>query len=189
MSKRGKGAPEKYTQKQLEETLILYATQKPGKITPSDLEKVTGIKRHVWSRRMKDQINRINKPFVYSNKDIEPLPLPNIEAIVKRYEGNSKLLIDALSHLNGVIHSLYEQNIRQQNKIVELEEKLQKEKQKIVDLNATINEYEQIIVGSSYGTSRRENGINKNLISIDKSNLENALCLDFKKMFPKIFQT
>ena len=48
-----KGAPPKYTDKQLKDILLKYISKNPGrKINPSLLEKETGDNRFVWTRRM-----------------------------------------------------------------------------------------------------------------------------------------
>ncbi|MGG3307114.1 hypothetical protein ABER23_06785 [Paenibacillus lautus] len=58
-----KGAPLKYTDKQLKDILLKYISKNPGKkINPSILERETGVNRFIWKRRMSEQIAMVNEP-------------------------------------------------------------------------------------------------------------------------------
>ena len=64
LNKQEKGRPQKYTDEELTRTLLDYASKTPGRINYSALAKATGIKRHVWSRRKRTDIERLNTPLL-----------------------------------------------------------------------------------------------------------------------------
>lgn len=188
MNKRPKGRPQKFSDNELRTILLQYASSYGGRITCLGLEKETGIKRHVWSRRMSSDIKKINEPLLSSTEHSNKLPLPNIELIVEQYFNDKKGLVYSLTHVNEVIQSLYDQSLTLQQKNTTLEHELEQQKLEIKKLKLTIGEYEEIIAGSAYGVVRQEKKIKKNLVSIDSQNQNAATSLDFKKMFPNIFE-
>ncbi|PGS68223.1 hypothetical protein COC69_27060 [Bacillus cereus] len=188
MNKREKGRPQKYTDEELTKILLDYTSKTPGKINYLTLEKVTGIKRHVWSRRMGQDIQRLNAPLLTENNQAPALPLPNIEFIIERYGHNTKALSGALKHVNEVIQSLYDDALQSQKKIQQYKENIRQQQQKIKELTLTLREYENIIAGSVYKENREKNQIQNNILTINHTNQENAVSLDFKKMFPNLFK-
>ncbi|SME39591.1 hypothetical protein BACERE00175_04922 [Bacillus cereus] len=188
MNKKEKGRPQKYTDQELTKILLDYASQNPGKINYLALEKTTGIKRHVWSRRKRKDIERLNAPLLSENNDAPPLPLPNIEFIIERYGNDTKALSGALKHVNEVIQSLYDDLLQSRKKNEQYKENIQQQQQKIKDLTITLKEYEDIIAGSVYKENREETQLQNNILTINSDNKENAVSLDFKKMFPNIFK-
>ncbi|MGG0248774.1 hypothetical protein ABEY24_10390 [Peribacillus frigoritolerans] len=188
MSTHTKGRPHKVSDNELRKILLQYSSSYPGRITCLGLEKETGIKRHVWSRRMNIDINKINELLISNNDNNDKLPLPNIEQIVEQYFDNKKELIKALTHINDVVQSLYDQNLTFQKKNKNLENEIEQRKSQVKRLDLTIREYEEIITGSAYGVVRKEKKLKKNLVSIEKQNENAASSLDFQKMFPNIFK-
>ena len=79
-----RGRPPKYTDSDLKKILVKIVSQNPGKkLTPSYLENSTGIKRHVWSRRMQETIDKLNQPIQIISRDESQLPLPNVVQLVE----------------------------------------------------------------------------------------------------------
>lgn len=187
MKNKLKGRPQNISDEALRKVLVEYSSRYLGKVTYLGLERETGIKRHVWSRRMSQEIKNLNEPLISNTDDDNKLPLPNIESIVEQHFESKKKLIQALSHINDVIQSLYDQNLILKKKNENLESKLEQQTDKNKKLNQTIREYEEIIVGSTYGVVRKDKKIKKNLVSIETENELAATSLDFKKMFPNIF--
>lgn len=105
-----KGAPPKYTDKQLKDILLKHITKNPGrKVNPSLLEKDTGISRFIWSRRMSDQIATMNETTQQQSADTEAsLLLPNVVELVETYWNNKTGLISALGHFNEMLNTLYQ---------------------------------------------------------------------------------
>ncbi|MGX5375398.1 hypothetical protein ACWKT1_23100 [Bacillus cereus] len=187
MNKQEKGRPPKYTDEELTKTLLDYASKTPGKINYSALAKATGIKRHVWSRRKRTDIERLNTPLLSEQNDAPSLPLPNIEFIIERYGNDTKALTGALKHVNEVIQSLYDDLLQSRKKNERFKESIEQQQKKIKELTITLREYENIVAGSVYKDNREENHLQSNLLTINSNNKENAVSLDFKKMFPNIF--
>lgn len=187
MTSKLKGRPQKISDEVLRKMLVEYSSRYLGKVTYLGLERKTGIKRHVWSRRMSQEIKNLNEPLISHTEDDNKLPLPNIELIVEQHFENKKKLVQALSHVNDVVQSLYDQNLTFKKKNENLKDKLEQQTDKNKKLVQTIKEYEEIIVGSAYGVVRQDKKIKKNLVSIETENEVAATSLDFKKMFPNIF--
>ena len=65
---RNDGRPALYTKDELMDILIEYQKNHPNKkITYSDLERETDIKRHIWKYQMKDVIEARNNKQLKSN--------------------------------------------------------------------------------------------------------------------------
>jgi len=190
--KNNKGRPSIYTDAELKSILEKYVQDNPGKLTYLQLEKATKIKRHVWSRRMAHVINRLNQPIISQSLDTtnHSLPLPNIHEYITRFEKNKKGLRDALFHLNEVIQSLYEQNLKLNKKVNDkenLEEIIKQKEKEIKEQQAIIKHYESLVIASSNPSVRREKGIRDNVISINEQNKQQSLSLDFKSSFATLF--
>lgn len=191
--KNKKGRPNIYTDAELKSILEKYLQDNPGKITYLQLEKVTGIKRHVWSRRMNNVINKLNQPITSQSHDTinHSLALPNIDEYITRFENNKKGLRDALYHLNEVIQSIYEKNLELNKKINDkkkLEDIIKQKDKEINEQQKIIKHYESLLIASSNPTARREKGLRDNLISINERNKEQSLSLDLKKNFTTLFE-
>ncbi|MGR5972541.1 hypothetical protein ACT7CX_12800 [Bacillus cereus] len=93
-----------------------------------------------------------------------------------------------MKHVNEVIQSLYDDLLQSRKKNEQYKENIQQQQQKIKDLTITLKEYEDIIAGSVYKDNREETQLQNNILTINSDNKENAVSLDFKKMFPNIFK-
>lgn len=93
-----RGCPTKISDEELKQILLKYTTKHQGqKISPSQLEKDTGIKRHVWMRRMKSVLDQLNEPSAFLHKEENSLPLPNITELIEKNWNHKTGLIKALS--------------------------------------------------------------------------------------------
>lgn len=76
------GRPADYTKEQLLEILLQYTKEHPDQtVRLFELEAATGIKRHVWSYNMKDEIDKINKEVQKVDVARTGISLPSAEQI------------------------------------------------------------------------------------------------------------
>lgn len=191
------GAPLKYTDKQLKDVLLKYISKNPGrKINPSLLERETGINRFVWTRRMSEQIAKVNEPVQFSVEGSEALlPLPNVIELVETYWNNKTGLISALGHFNEMLNSLY-QKAKDYDLILkrtqELSVHLSQREELIKGLESEIRllrkQYLEVAVKSTYKNFQEEEGLEKIIvIKNNKKTKDRALSTDIVKMFPELF--
>jgi|GEM_PF-2455726 len=197
MDQRKPGKPVEYSESQLKEILSKYREKHQGIIKLSVLEKVTGISRKTWKRRMGKVIDELNQIVtIQSTKnDDSNLPIPNVDLIIDKFSNNPQGLRDALFHLNEVILKIYDENIRLQetlakkNNIVKTlnlrVEKMEKEKGK---LSSEVAYYERVMIESMNHSMRKEAGMKNNLIEINKHNQESAASLEIEEEFPELFE-
>ncbi|MNW42108.1 hypothetical protein D3C74_192710 [compost metagenome] len=192
-----KGAPPKYTDKQLKDILLKYISKNPGKkVNPSILERETGINRFIWTRRMSEQIAKVNEPVQQEAARTEAsLLLPNVVELVETYWNNKAGMISALAHYNEMINALHQKakeydTIHQQNQ--DLVAKLSLKDEQIKTLENEIKllkkQYLEVAVKSTYKAFQDEEGLEK-VISINKNKKteERALNADIVKMYPELF--
>jgi len=190
-----KGAPPKYTDKQLKDILLKYISKNPGKkINPSILERETGINRFIWTRRMSEQIAKLNEPVQQEVEGTDgALPLPNVVELVETYWNNKTGLINALAHYNEMLNALHQKakkydTILQENQ--DLVAKLSLKEGRIKTLKNEIKllkkQYLEVVVKSTYKTFQEEEGLEK-IISINKKTEDRALKADIVKMYPELF--
>lgn len=191
------GRPEVYTDQQLKDILLQFTVENPGKkINPFQLEKESGIKRHVWSRRMKRIIDDLNTPVEkeFGGKE-GSLPLPNVAELVEMNWNNKNKLIQSLSHINELIQSMYEQALLYHNKCSEYEELEQKFNQITLENNQLKErvkhlekKYMEVAVQSTYSSIQKEQGL-KNIIQLKSKSIDQpGLSTNFKKDFKDLFE-
>lgn len=198
MNKKEKrsGRPEVYTDKQLKDILLKYTVKNTGKkINSLQLEKETGIKRHVWSRRMKQEIDDLKSPVdsELGGRD-GSLPLPNVVELVETYWSNKKKLIQSLCHVNELIQSSYEQALLYHRKCTEYED-LEKEFCRKIEIIKQLEDrilyiekkYLEVTVQSTYKSIQKEHGL-INVIELKNKNTDQpALSTNFKKNYKELF--
>ncbi|MGG4094473.1 hypothetical protein [Paenibacillus lautus] len=194
-----KGAPLKYTDKQLKDILFKYISKNPGKkINPSILERETGVNRFIWKRRMSEQIAMVNEPVQQEIAGTETsLPLPNVVELVETYWNNKSGLISALSHFNEMLNALH-QKVKESDTILkqnqDLAANLSLKEDQIKRLENEIKllkkQYLEVAVKSTYKTYQEEEGLEK-IISItkNKKSEDRALNADIVKMYPELFDS
>ncbi|AVV56829.1 hypothetical protein C7121_12255 [Paenibacillus glucanolyticus] len=192
-----KGAPQKYTDKQLKDILLKYISKNPGKkINPSILERETGVNRFVWKRRMSEQIAMINEPMQLENTETETsLPLPNVVELVETYWNNKSGLISALSHFNQMLNALHQKakesdTILKQNQDLAANLSIKEKQIKMLENEIKLlrQQYLEVAVKSTYKTFQDEEALEK-IISItkNKKSEDRALNADIVKMYPELF--
>lgn len=196
------GKPKKYSLDELRQLLLNYVSKYPNTtVTYSSLERETGISRNTWSRNLKNEISRINKPIpIATNYDSESsLPLPNIQEIIEKNYDNKEKLISTLSHLNQCVHSLYtlirkKEEIEYENNLLktelkQLKQSFNEKEMEISELKSQVSFYSQayrnIVATASYGDNNLTNVLEFKAAS--KQN-EEKISADLSKQF-KMFSS
>jgi len=193
MNPSNKGRPQSITDDELRKVLLEYASKSPGKISYLGLEKETGIKRHIWARRMKDEIRAINNKTlnIDASKFIQ-IPLPNVIDMIEKYFGNKDKLIEAFLVYNDYIQALWEKALKyEKGKETEIELR-----QKIKELESEVKflkgnrkyykeQYEKICVESTYASKQKEKNI-KDVLKIDDG--KKITSSNWKKQFSELFE-
>lgn len=87
------GRPVSYTKEQLLEILLEYTKKNHGKVVRLfELEAATGIKRHVWTYNMKEEIDSYNRELESVRNAESGIELPTVEKILTTCKGDEKLL-------------------------------------------------------------------------------------------------
>ncbi|CAN7201127.1 hypothetical protein LJR153_000573 [Paenibacillus sp. LjRoot153] len=190
---QNRGRPIKYSDNDLKDILVKYATKHQGrKVNPSQLEKDTGIKRHVWLRRMQSVLNELNEPIKVTGSGKNTLPMPNIVELVEKNWNNKTAMIRDLQHFQETLDSLYEQA----KQYFELNQKVEHLTKEILDQQRKNKElkkeskyykdlYYKTAVKSTYNAFQEEEGLN-NVISINK-NKNKSLSTDLATHFAELF--
>lgn len=197
-----RGKPKEWTDEQLKElALSTKYKHQMKKLTPSLLEKETGIGRNTWSRRAKEIIDDLNAPVfrpITLDDDLQ-VALPSVEIIFKKYEKNMPELKNEFFKIEMLLYDLYKENkdLKQQ------EDKFKKHSQAINELKDELKRYKtkamhyeelyNTVVASSvfphlYGKSPKliEHDIQDSLIDF-KSNKERNMHLEsLSKYFPSV---
>ena len=190
---KNSGRPLKQTDEELRQILTKYALNNKGQITYLKLEKETGIKRHVWSRRMSKEIKSLNnRELSVDGTSFEQIELPNIADTVDKHWGNKDDLVSALSEYNTYIQKLWEKVVLQE-RAYERERKLLNEIEDLKKENKFLkenrdfykNKYEKSIVENTYYSKRVEKNT-ENIIDINKN--KNFTSSNWEDQFPDLFK-
>lgn len=159
----------------------IKAKYKGKELTPSLLERETGIGRMTWKRRIDDYLNALNKPLVRDmgeNAD-EMILFPSIETIFTRlgYDvDNHVKLVNALHELELLIQDLYKekQQYKEQSKKYEkIKDSFAEQNEKIQDLKSQKlyyeTKYNQLVVSSLEPHLRKEHGISADIINFNEN--------------------
>lgn len=175
------GRPAQYTREQLLEILLQYTEDNPNKtVKLYELEEATGIKRHVWSYNMMDEINKINREIQKVNiARTGTSPFPSAEQILVSCKGDEKKLAAQMESLLDMVRSLSRYQDAElaakvmrrdyENKIEELECITKEKEKKIGELFEEIN---QLTIDSGNPNVRKERGIKSNIIELTPQNIE-----------------
>ena len=179
-SNRG-GRPAQYSHEQLLKILLQYTEDNPNQtVKLYELEKATGIKRHVWSYNMMDEINKINREIQKVNIARTGIsPFPSAEQILISCKGDEKKLTAQIESLLDMVRNLSKYQDAElaakvmqrdyENKIDELEYIIKEKEKKIEGLFAEIN---KLTVDSGNPNTRKEKGIKSNIIELTPQNIE-----------------
>lgn len=175
------GRPAQYTYEQLLELLIKYTEEHPNQtIRLFELEKVTGIKRYIWSYNMMDEIDKINKEIQKVNVARTGITsLPSAEQIFISCNGNEKELVSRIESLLDMVRDLSKyqdaavsaKTIKDdyESKLDELECIIKEKDKQIGELFAQIN---RITCDSDNPNLRSKYGIKGNLLELTPENIE-----------------
>lgn len=164
------------------------------KVNPNKLEKITGIGRQTWSRRISEELKRVNTPIIEGRKfgleDDDEINHTNIDFIVERYGNKPNELINQLYHLEESRIKYYVQlkNLKEE---VEKLHKYKKENGILLNENKVLKEkaafyeeqYKNVVVSSWYPDLRKNVGIGKNVIDLFADIEKNTTIINVKSFF------
>lgn len=174
------GRPANYTHEQLLEILLRYTKEHPDQtVKLFELEAATGVKRHVWSYNMKDEIDKINKEIQRVDIARAGISLPSAEQIVTSCKGNEEKLAAQIQTLIEMVQDMsrYQDAAKTvkvmqrdyENKLEELECIIKEKDKKIEELFTQIN---RLTIDSENANTRKEKGIKSNIIEFTPNNIE-----------------
>jgi hypothetical protein len=199
MSEKKVGSPQKYSDNLLLEKINEFLLKNPiEKLNPNSLSKFTGIPRHVWMRRMDEQIRNLKEPTPKFFGEIkEDVIFPNIKELVEKNWNNKTQLIKDFTVFETVIKELYQQAIHT-NKYKSEKEKLSAKVKKLEDglrlAKSDVEYYKQELYKVSIQSKMTTERINKNLENVldinpkKKDSVEKATSGEFDKYFKGIFK-
>lgn len=179
-NKKG-GRPAQYTHEQLLEILLQYTEENPNQtVRLYELEEATGIKRHVWSYNMMDEINKINREIQKVNiARTGASPFPSAEQVLISCNGDEKKLTAQIESLLDMVRDLSKYQDAElaakvmqrdyENRIEELECTIKEKDKKIEELFGEIN---KLTIDSGNPNRRKERGIKNNIIEFTPENIE-----------------
>lgn len=199
----GRGKPQEWTDDQLKEMALEVKYKNQSKnLTPSFLQKETGVGRNTWSRRMKEFIEELNKPMLPTiNLDkTGEVTLPNIDLIFEKYGKDKRLLKNELLNVEVLIYDLYtelksfkaKQELYQKaiNEAQSLKEEVAKQKKRAEHYEQL---YNSLAVSSVFPHLQNEKksklnelGIKDNLIDFNINKEKNLDLGDLSSHFPKV---
>lgn len=174
------GRPADYTREDLLNMLLKYAEKHPNQtVRLFELEAETGIKRHIWSYNVKDEIDKINKEVQRVKIAKTGIDLPSVEQILLSCKNNEKMLrvqiqtlidlVQDMSKYQDAAKAIKVMKTDYENKIAELECSIKEKDKKIDELYTQIN---KLIIDSENPNRCREQGIKSNLIEFNNENRE-----------------
>ena len=180
MKKPKGGRPANYTHEQLLEILLKYTKEHPDQtVKLFELEAATGVKRHVWSYNMKDEIDKINKEVQKVDVARTGISLPSAEQILTSCKGDEEKLAVQIQTLIDMVQDMsrYQDAAKTvkviqkdyENKLEELECNIKERDKKIEELFTQIN---RLTIDSENPNTRKEKGIKSNIIEFTPQNMK-----------------
>lgn len=173
------GRPQIYTDECLDEKLNEFIKKYPDRtISYPELEKETGVPRHIWKYRKADIIRSYNK----NRNDKAPEPsgramLPSADDVMAKYGNRPELLktyigrlLELLAKANSYKNeerTIQELERRYQSEIEELTVKNKQQEKTIRQLNKTLG---QMMLDSQYPDRRKAGGIKENVLEFSPEN-------------------
>ncbi|RAS89620.1 hypothetical protein A3863_10395 [Priestia endophytica] len=195
---KARGVSSRFTDDDLIEIAVEVKTLLKGeKIYPNLLEKVTGIGRQTWKRRIPAQIEEINAPVIEGREfeitnddDINHI---NIDFIVQKYQEKPNKLIDALYHIEESRIQLYRiiKDLRREqdnyNKYRENNERLLKENNRLKEeLDYYIHLSNTLSVSSYFPNLRKRMHAKEDYIDINSDIDRNLNVSNLNDLFPSL---
>ena len=173
------GRPAGYTKEQLMEILLQYTKENPHQTRRLfELEAATGIKRHVWTYNMKEEIDRINREIQKVETARTGISLPSAEQILTSCKGNEEKLAVQIQTLIEMVQDMsrYQDAAKTvkvmqkdyENKLDELNCIIKEKDKKIEELFTQIN---RLAIDSENPNIRKEKGIKSNIIEFTPQNM------------------
>lgn len=173
------GRPQIYTDEYLDEKLNEYIKKHHDKtISYPELEKETGVPKHIWKYRKADIIRSYNKNrkmncFEASGR----VMIPSANDVMAKYGNKPELLKTYIGRLLEIV-SKVDSYKNEEGTIQELEQKYQseiqeltvknKQQEKIIrQLNKTLS---QMMLDSQYPDRRKTEGIKENVLEFSSEN-------------------
>ena len=174
------GRPADYTKEKLLEILLQYTKEHPDQtVRLFELEAATGIKRHVWSYNMKDEIDKINKEVQKVDVARTGISLPSAEQILTSCKGDEEKLAMQIQTLIEMVQDMsrYQDAAKTvkvmrkdyENKLDELNCIIEEKDKKIEELFTQIN---RLTIDSENPNIRKEKGIQSNIIEFTPQNMD-----------------
>lgn len=173
------GRPQIYTDEYLDEKLNEFMEKYPdSQISYPDLEKETGVPKHIWKYRKADIIRSYNKSR--NNRAPEPsgrIAIPSADDVMARYGDKPELLKSYLGRLLELLakadsykneeRTIQELEQKYQSQIEELTAKNKQQEKTILQLNKTLG---QMMLDSQYADKRKAQGIKENVLEFSPEN-------------------
>lgn len=198
-----RGKPQDWTDEQLREmALEVKYNNQTKQLTPSFLQKETGVGRNTWSRRMKNYISELNKPMsshISINEDNETI-LPNFHLVFEKYGNNTTLLKNELINIENLMYELYnELNVyrKKEQNFIKAKTEIQALKDEVLKHKKRAEHYEQlyntITVSSMFPHLKNEKrskvyelGIKESLLDFNLDRDKNLNLQDLSAHFPDV---
>lgn len=173
------GRPQIYTDEYLDEKLNEFIKKYPDRtISYPELEKETGVPKHIWKYRKADIIKSYNKNR--NNKAPEPsgkIVLPSAEEVIAKYGDKPELLKTYIGRLLELLakadsyqneeRTIQELEHKYKSQIEELTVKNKQQEKTIRQLNKTLS---GMMLDSQYPDRRKEEGIKENVLEFSPEN-------------------
>lgn len=173
------GRPQIYTDEYLDEQLNEFIKKYPDKqISYPDLEKETGVPKHIWKYRKAEIIRCYNKNRkIKSPESSGRIMLPSANDVMAKYGDRPELLKTYIGRLLEVVakadsyqneeRTIQELEQKYQSRIEELKAKNKQQEKIIKQLNQTLN---HLMLDSQYPDRRKEFGIKENVLEFSVEN-------------------
>lgn len=173
------GRPPIYTNEYLNEQLNEFIKRNPDRqISYPELEKGTGIPKHIWKYRKADIVSSYNKSR--NNKTPEPsgeILIPTADDVMAKYGDKPELLKTYIGRLLELLakadryqneeRTIQEMEQKYQSRIEELTAKNKQQEKTIEQLNQALS---RIMLDSQYPDRRRADGIKENVLEFTPEN-------------------
>lgn len=173
------GRPKIYTDEYLDQKLNEFIERYPDKtISYPELEKETGVPKHIWKYRKADIISSYNRSR--QNKAPEPsgrIVMPSADDVMARYGDKPELLKTYIGRLLELLakadsykneeRTIQELEQKYQSQIEELSVKNRQQEKTIQQLNKTLG---RMMLDSQYPDRRKAEGIKENVLEFAPEN-------------------
>lgn len=173
------GRPQIYTEEYLDEKLNEFIEKYPDKtISYPELEKETGVPKHIWKYRKAEIIRSYNQNR--NHKAPEPsgrIVIPSVDDVMAKYGDKPELLKTYIGRLLELLEkadsykneerTLQELEQKYQSQIEELTVKNKQQEKTIQQLNKTLG---QMMLDSQYADRRKAEGMKENVLEFTPEN-------------------